>query len=337
MYLGIDYLITYWPNRRWSFGQGHLRRDLKVFVVEANVGLPGGAQEYDLAHLVYFGKPSNIFHQIEETSLKVYGKAFKDYLHSLPLIQSLKPFKLWMDGKGPFPTVMHPGLRLEDKWVQYQLLRSIAPMPETIALDPRDLAAAESFLEKKKRAVLKRRVGRGGRGFRVLTDPHSLFAVNMEYHDMLLQEYIESRINWPKGHCPKGHLRLRGYVFSIRAIAFGGEFMCMYANLSQRPYSNHGIIAFVAPGDRFGLADKEFATESFNQKSWEAELWFGEDDPPYLRHNLYEDEVARTTLYLPAPLYRLIMELSVKIERLYEGLDLSSLPKACFEPLVSHA
>jgi hypothetical protein len=93
----------------------------------------------------------------------------------------------------------------------------------------------------------------------------------------------------------------------------------------------------VSPGDRLGLADKEFATESFNQKSWEAEIWFGEDDPPYLRHNLYEDEVARTTLYLPTPLHRLIMELSVKIERLYEGLDLSSLPKACFEPLVSHA
>jgi hypothetical protein len=330
MYLGIDYLITHWPK-------GHLRRDLKPFVVEVNVGLPGGAQEYDLAHLVYFGKPSNIFTRIEETSLKVYGKVFKDYLHSLPLIQSLKPFKLWMDGKGPLPTIMHPGLRLEDKWVQYQLLRSIAPMPETSIFEPQDLAAAESFLEKKKKAVLKRRVGRGGRDFRVLNRPHSLLALHAEDHPMLLQEYIESRINWPKSHWPRGHLRLRGYVFSIRAVAFGGEFMCMYANLSQRTYSNHGIIAFVAPGDRFGLADKEFATESFNQKSWEAELWFGEDDPPYLRHNLYEDEVARTTLYLPAPLYGLIMELSVKIERFYEGLDLSSLPKACFEPPVPHA
>ncbi|MCJ7545974.1 MAG: ATP-grasp domain-containing protein [Deltaproteobacteria bacterium] len=316
MYLGIDYLITHWPK-------GHLWRDLKVFVIEVNVGLPGGAQEYDLAHLVYFGKPSNIFTRIEETSLKVYGKAFKDYLHSLPLIQSLKPFKLWMDGKGPFPTIMHPGLRLEDKWVQYQLLRSIVPMPETIALDPRDLVAAESFLEKKKKAVLKRRVGRGGRGFRFIVDPSSLSALKQEEHSLLLQEYIEAQIN--------------GYVFSIRAVAFGGEFMCMYANLSHRSYSNHGIIVLVSPGDRLGLADKEFATESFNQKSWEAEIWFGEDDPPYLRHNLYEDEVARTTLYLPAPLYSLIMELSVKIERLYEGLDLSSLPKACFEPLVSHA
>ena len=105
----------------------------------------------------------------------------------------------------------------------------------------------------------------------------------------------------------------------------------MYANLSTRSYSNHGNLTFVSQGDRFGLADKEFSTESFNQRSWEAELWFGENDPPYLRHNLYEDEVAKTTLYLPKQLYRLITELSIKIERFYEGLDLSSLPKGCFE------
>ena len=107
--------------------------------------------------------------------------------------------------------------------------------------------------------------------------------------------------------------------------------MCMYANLSTRSYSNHGILTFVSQGDHFGLADKEFGTECFNQKSWEAEIWFGKNDPPYLRHNLYEDEVARTTLFLPNELYRTIEELSVKIERLYEGLDFSSLPRACFE------
>ena len=140
MYLGIDFLITY---------------DLKPYVVEINVGLPGGAQEYHFTHLIHFGKPSDIFTQIEETSLKKYGKTFRDYLQSLPFIQSLMPFKIWMDGEGPFPNTFHPGLRLEDKWIQYQLIRSIAPMPETIIFDPLDLAAAKSFLEKKKRAVLK--------------------------------------------------------------------------------------------------------------------------------------------------------------------------------------
>jgi hypothetical protein len=304
MYLGIDYLIT---------------PDLKPFVVEVNVGLPGGAQEYDRAHLVYCERPSNIFTRIEETALQVYGMGFKNYLYSLPWIQGLKPFKLWLDGEGPFPTIMHPGLRLEDKWVQYQLLRPIVPMPETIIFDPLDLAAAERFLKKKKKAVLKRRLGRGGRGFEVLTGTHALSAINTGDHPMLLQEYIKSEID--------------DYVFSIRAIAFGGEFMCMYANLSRCPYSNHGIITFVTPDDRLGLAESVFTTQSFNQKSWEAGLWFGEDDPPYLRHNLYEDEVARTTLFLPAPLYSMMGELSVEIERLYEGLDLSRLPRACFEPL----
>ncbi len=302
MYLGIDYLITH---------------ELKPYVIEVNVGLPGGAQEHHLTHLVHFGKPSNIFTRIEETSLRVYGKKFKDYLFSLPFIESLKPFKIWMDGKGPFPSTFHPGLRLEDKWIQYQLIRSIALMPETMIFNPLDLIGAEQFLKKKKKLVLKRRVGRGGRNFRVITDPTSLATLNTGNHPCLLQEYIESKID--------------GYVFSIRSVAFGGEFMCMYANLSTRSYSNHGILTFVSQGDHFGLADKEFRTESFNQKSWEAAVWFGQNDPPYLRHNLYEDEVAATTLFLPSELYRTIEELSIKIERFYEGLDFLSLPKACFE------
>jgi hypothetical protein len=302
MYLGIDFLID---------------PELNPYVIEINVGLPGGAQEYYLTHLVHFGKPSDIFAQIEEISLKAYGKTFKDYLHSLPFIQSLKPFKIWMDGEGPFPNTFHPGLRLEDKWIQYQLIRSIAPMPETIIFNPLDLATVEGFLEKKKRAVLKRRVGRGGRNLKIVTESDSFSTLDTEGHPSLLQEYIESKTN--------------GYVFSIRAVAFGGEFMCMYANLSHRSYSNHGILAFVSQGDRLRLANKEFSTEFFNQRSWEAEIWFGENDPPYLRHNLYEDEVAQTTFYLPEQLYRLIIELSIKIERFYEGLDLSNLSKGCFE------
>jgi hypothetical protein len=302
MYLGIDFLIS---------------PELKPYVVEVNIGLPGGAQEYHLTHLVHFGKPSDIFDRIEETSLKVYGKAFKDYLNSLPFINSLKPFKIWMDGEGPFPKYFHPGLRLEDKWIQYQLVKSIAPMPETLIFNPLDLAPTIRFLEKRKKLVLKRRVGRGGRDFKVVTDTESLSTIKIKDRPRLLQEYIESRIN--------------KYNFSIRAIAFGGTFMCMYANLSIRSYSNHGILAFVSKGDYFRLENKDLRTEHFDQKSWEAEIWFGQNDPPYLRHNLYEDEVGRTTLFLPDPLYRRIEDLSTKIERFYEGLDLSNLPRSCFE------
>jgi hypothetical protein len=60
--------------------------------------------------------------------------------------------------------------------------------------------------------------------------------------------------------------------------------------------------------EREGLQD-----ESFNQKSWEAEIWFGRDDPGYLRHNLYEEEVAKATLFIPELFLRAIKDLSVKI------------------------
>jgi hypothetical protein len=105
----------------------------------------------------------------------------------------------------------------------------------------------------------------------------------------------------------------------------------MYANLSSRITSNHGILAFIAVGNPFGLKGKDFETESFNKRSWEAEIWFETGEPEYLRHNLYEDEVAKTALFLPEPFHRIIKDLSIKIERLYDGLDLSTLPEACFE------
>ncbi len=302
MYLGIDFLIT--PQ-------------LMLYLVEVNVGLPGGAHEYHLTHGVHFGKPSDIFQRIESTSQKVYGKTFKDYLHSLPFINSLKPFKIWMDGMGAFPDTFHPGLRLEDKWNQYQLLKDIAPMPESMIFDPENTAGVDRFIERKKKVILKRRAGRGGRDLRMITEPSSLWKLNLVSNSYLLQEYVESKTN--------------GWTLSVRSVVFGGEFMCMYANLAARPTSNHGILTFISPGKSFGLSEKHFKTELFNQKSWEAEIWFGKSEPEYLRHNLYEEEVARATLLIPDPLLKRIKGLSIKIERRYDGLDLFSLPKACFE------
>ncbi|NWF93510.1 MAG: hypothetical protein HXY46_11375 [Syntrophaceae bacterium] len=302
MYLGIDFLIN---------------PELKPFVSEVNVGLPGGAQEYDLTHLVHYGRPSDIFRKIEEISQRVYNRPFHAYLHSLPFIESLKPFKIWMDGKGSLPKISHPGLRLEDKWNQYLLISPIAPMPETMIFDPFDLDGAGEFFKRKGKVVLKRRLGRGGRGFRIITDPRTLWNLDIGPTHCLLQEYIESQVS--------------GHTFSIRSIAFGGEFVCMYANLSPRPFSNHGTLAFISPGYPFGLREKAFETQAFNQKSWEAEIWFGDHEPQYLRHNLYEDEVAKTVFDIPEETLQMIKELSVRIERSYENLNLSSIPKACFE------
>ncbi len=105
----------------------------------------------------------------------------------------------------------------------------------------------------------------------------------------------------------------------------------MYANLAARSASNHGILTFISSGSPFGLSEEQFKTEIFNQKSWEAEIWFGKSEPEYLRHNLYEEEVAGATLLIPGILLDKIKGLSVKVERIYEGLDLDRLPKACFE------
>lgn len=303
MYLGIDFLIA---------------PDLRLFVVEVNVGLPGGAHEFNLTHLVRFERSSDIFERIERTSQNAHGRSFSDYLHSLPFVESLKELKIWMDGMGPFPQRFHPGLRLEDKWVQYQLLKGIVPMPETQVYEPGDLSAIEAFFKTHSRGALKRRVARGGRDFRIVTGPEMLEKLKVAPGLYLLQEYVQSKAD--------------GYTLSIRSIAFAGEFMCMYANLSTRIHSNHGILAFVMPATFFGLSRQEFKTHRFDQKSWEAKIWFGENDPAYLRHNLYEDEVAEALLLLPEPLFERIKELSVRVERLYDGLDFDQLPKACFEP-----
>ena len=66
-------------------------------------------------------------------------------------------------------------------------------------------------------------------------------------------------------------------------------------------------------------------------ESWEAKLWFGDREPAYLTHNLYEDEVAAAALIVPQPLFCLPQQIAVRIERFYEGLDFAALPRACFE------
>ncbi len=304
MYVGIDFLIA---------------PDLRPYVVEVNVGLPGGAQEHDLTCRVHTGRPSDVFRRIEETSRDVYGKPFRDYLDSLPWLESLKPFKLWMDGRGPLPGTFHPGLRLEDKWVQYQVLSPLVPMPETGVFGPADGPEAERFLARKSRLVEKRRLGRGGRDFRLIEGPEDLFRGRETSGDYgrLLQEWIDSRVG--------------PYVFSLRSVAFGGRPICLYANLAFRPFSNHGVLAFVDSGDRLGLSEEKFETRHFDQRSWEAKIWFDRDEPDYLRHNLYEDEVATAALVLPSDVIASVREISVRIERIYESLDVSALPPAHFE------
>ena len=302
MYLGIDFLIG--PQ-------------LEPFVIEVNVGLPGGAEEYDRAHRVFCGGPSGVFAAVEDTSKLIYGRPFAGYLGSLPFLPSLKELKLWMDGQGPFPAEVHPALRLEDKWVQYQILDRLVPLPETARCEPGDPGPVEARLAKWGRLVLKRRLGRGGRGFHVIRDLVDLPAPDGPRDLLILQKHIDSRVN--------------GYAFSVRAVAFGGRFICAYANLAAREYSNHGILAHISEGNSLALSDRAFRTVRIDERSWEAKLWFGDREPAYLRHNLREDEVAAASLLVPHPVLSSVRDIAVRIERFYEGLDFSSLPHACFE------
>lgn len=302
MYLGIDFLIA---------------PDLRPYVVEVNLGLPGGAQEYDLTCIVHKGCSSDVFRMIEDIAHNVYGKTFREYLYSLPWLESQKAFKLWLDGAGQFPKVFHPLLRLEDKWLQYQILSPLVPMPETRVLSPENRAEAGRFLAEKMRLVGKRRLGRGGRDFRLIDRPEDLEMEADRDYGGLLQEWVDSRVG--------------PYVFSIRSVAFGGRHVCSYANLALRSHSNHGVIAYVDSGDRLRMGSDEFHIRAFNQKSWEAELWFGKDEPAYLHHNLYEDKVATAALMIPGDIIAAIQDISVRIERLYETLDLTALPSAFFE------
>ncbi len=302
MYLGIEFLIS--PQ-------------LQPFVGEVNVGLPGGAEEYDRTHRVVRGRPSGVFETIETISESVYGMPFAAYLDSLPFLPALKEFKLWLDGRGGMPANLHPALRLEDKWVQYQALRDIAGFPETIVYEPGDTAAAGAMLARWGRLALKRRLGRGGRGFRVIEEPGDLPGPEAAGPPLLLQRHIDSRTG--------------GFALSVRAVAVGGRVICAYANLAAREFSNHGVLAFVAGGSSLALSPPVFRTERFDERSWEARLWFGGVDPVHLRHNLSEDEVAEATLTIPRPLLGSIEETAVRIERHYEGLDWNALPPAFFE------
>ena len=302
MYLGIDFLI----------GSGR-----EPFVCEVNIGLPGGAEEYDRAHRVFRGQPSGVFARLEKTSGDIYGRPFAGYLDSLSFLPALKAFKLWMDGQGEFPPERHPALRLEDKWVQHQVLHRFVPMPETAVFDPHDPGPAAAMLTRWGRLALKPRLGRGGRGFRVVDGLEDLPGPRDGGTPLILQRHIDSCVG--------------GYTFSIRAVAFGGRFICAYANLAAREYSNHGILAYISEGNVLSLSERAFRTERIDEKSWEARLWFGDREPAYLRHNLYEDEVAAASLLVPRPLLASVQDIAVRIERSYEGLDFSSLPRACFE------
>jgi len=102
--------------------------------------------------------------------------------------------------------------------------------------------------------------------------------------------------------------------------------MCMLQS-RQETHSNHAPWP-TSPLLPFGLSEKDFKNQ-FSIGDPGKQNLVGEKEPPYLRHNLYEEEVARATLSLPEQIFQNIKDTSIAIERRYEETDLSSLPKAC--------
>jgi len=302
MYIGVDFLID---------------PELRLYLSEVNTGVPGGAQEYDLIHRVKYGSPSGIFDRIDALSQKNFGKNFYDYTNSLPYIDDLRALKIWMDGQGPLPTDPAPELRLEDKWVQYLLLSDICRMIPTRIYDRECQKDLPNEIKEKRPIVLKKRLGRGGKGFLLAEDISKLEALDLEDDLYLLQPYVHSQI---------GDLKL-----SVRAAAFAGEFLCMFANLNPRLTSNHGYRFSVSQGKGLKLSDQGFGTRRMVQKSWEADVFFKGDIPDYLYESASVEDVAEAELAILQPVYETIQRTAASISRLYMDLDCKTLPTSYIE------
>jgi hypothetical protein len=302
MYIGVDFLID---------------SRLNLYLSEVNTGVPGGAQEHDLIHRVKYGSPSGIFDRIDTLAQQSFGLTFYEYINSLPFIDDLRALKIWMDGQGPLPTDPAPELRLEDKWIQYLLLSKGNTMIPTRIYDRECQKTFQDMSGGRKPFVLKKRMGRGGKGFLLVEDISNLEEFGLENRLYLIQPYIKSQIG--------------GLKLSVRAAAFMGEFLCMFANLSPRLTSNHGFRFFVTPGEDLRISDDRFKAREMIQKSWEADVLFQGNIPGYLDDTLRREDIAEAELIIPRSSYRMIERTAASISRLYMDLDCTSLPRAYIE------
>jgi len=299
MYIGADFLID---------------KNLKLYLSEVNTGIPAGAQEYDFVYRTKFGKSSSVFQRIESLAQKYFKKTFCEYMQSLPFMDDLRELKIWMDGKGHFPEKPDKALRLEDKWVQYILLSKSYPMiPTEILLSIKEKKIIK-LLSKGIPVVLKKRFGRGGKGFVLIKDPEELKKANLEENAYIMQPYLESSIG--------------SYKLSIRAASFMGHFICMFGSLSQKLTSNHGIRFYISPGDGLGLTKKDFKVKEIVQKSWEADIFYKGNIPDYLYHDVYEETIAEAELIVPERLCQDIQRISASVSGLYRDMDFDSLPES---------
>jgi hypothetical protein len=232
-------------------------------------------------------------------------------------MDDLRALKIWMDGQGPPSGSIHPALRLEDKWVQYHLLSPRLP------LIPSRLVGQDSFVQMKARLaqglklVIKRRMTRGGRGLRIIDRPEQLAIAESTTPEYIWQPFVASR--------------LRSHAFSLRAAAFAGRFICMFASLAPGDTSNHGIRFFIVPGERLGLRKTDYPTRKVVGPAWEADIFYRGQVPEYLRRDVFEEHIAETELSLPEGVIRKVRSYSARVSRLYSELEFENLPRSYIE------
>jgi len=303
MYLGFDFLIG---------------KDNLPLLLEVNIGLPGGAFEYDLAYRTIHNKPSAVYDLIEKIALSSYQKSFKDYIHSLEYKEELTSLKSWIDGAGAFPERHSPILRLEDKWVQYQLLLNNGfHLPYTEPYNPHDKEQVARILNRFGKLVIKPRSGRHGRGLKIIDSINSFPLDKPSQMPFILQEYIECKVE--------------DYHYSVRAVSFNGEFICLIGYIVKGAISYHGSVILTDDGEDVALRDREFRVVDYPQMSWEGEIWYEGKIPEHLTENLIGERVAETILYLPKHTINEIKEISKEIGKLYMSLNFNKLPGAWFE------
>ena len=307
MYIGADFLID---------------KDLKLYLSEVNTGLPAGAQEFDFVYKAKYKKSSGVFQKIEFLSKRYTGKNFFDYINGLSFIDDLRALKIWMDGKGHLPKNPSKALRLEDKWIQYLILSHMYPMVATEIFQTQKTIKDIESISEENPIVLKKRYGRGGKGFLLIKNSDELKKAKTKKNLYIVQPYLESSIG--------------SYKLSIRAASFMGYFICMFASLSKKLTSNHGIRFFVTPGDNFKITNEYFEVKEIIQKSWEADIFYKRNIPDYLYHDVYEETIGLAELIIPERLYTDIQKISASISHYYKNLDFNTLPKSYIEELAEN-
>src|SRR3972149_12228014 len=303
MYLGFDFLIS--------------KNNLPL-LLEVNIGLPGGAFEYDLAYRTIYHKPSTVYDLIEKIALSSYQKSFKDYIHSLDYKEELTSLKSWIDGARAFPKKYSPILRLEDKWVQYQLLLNNGfHLPHTELYDPKDKGQVASLLKRFGKFVIKPRSGRHGRGIKIIDSINSFSLDKPSRIPFILQEYVECKVE--------------DYHYSVRSVSFDEEFICVIGYIVKGNITYEGSAVLIESVEDVALRDREFNIVNYPQMSWEGEIWYKGKIPNHLTENLIGERVADTILYLPKHTINEIKEISRQIGKLYMNIKPEKLQKAWFE------